>query len=363
MSLTVEIRHRFGDFALQVAFEAHGGVTALWGASGSGKTSIVNAVAGLLRPDHARISLGGDTLVDTATGQWRPPHKRGVGYVFQDARLFPHMDVRANLLYGQRFAPRGPSGPVLEEVVEMLGIAPLMGRGVRDLSGGERQRVAIGRALLARPRLLLLDEPLAALDPARRDEILPYLERLRDSARMPILYVSHQVSEVARLATDVVALEAGSVLKSGPVAEVLSDLDLVTATGIRAAGALVRARVVAHHEDGLTELAAAGGALFLPQIDGAPGALLRVRIEAQDVMLARHRPEGLSALNILPVEIIGLRMGEGPGAMVQLRAGDDLLLARVTARSARALELAAGGQAYAVIKSVAVASGDIGAAG
>ena len=180
---------------------------------------------------------------------------------------------------------------------------------------------------------------------------------------MPILYVSHQVSEVARLATDVVALEAGSVLKSGPVADVLSDLDLVTATGIRAAGALVRARVVAQHEDGLTELAAAGGALFLPQIDGAPGAVLRVRIEAQDVMLARHRPEGLSALNILPVEIIGLRMGEGPGAMVQLRAGDDLLLARVTARSARALELAAGGQAYAVIKSVAVASGDIGAAG
>jgi len=361
MSLSVDIRHRLAEFTLDVRFDATGGVTALWGVSGAGKTSVVNAVAGLLRPDMARIALGESVLADTAAGVWLPPHRRGVGYVFQDARLFPHLDVRGNLLYGQRFAQMGADGPELDEVVDMLGIGPLLARRVGDLSGGEKQRVAMGRALLSRPRLLLLDEPLAALDPPRKEDILPFLERVRDAAEVPILYVSHHASEIARLATDVVVLDRGKVLKSGPVAQVMSDLDLVTATGVREAGAVIAARVVAHHDDGLTELSGAGGALFLPRIDAQVGRDLRIRIEAQDVMLSRGRPEGLSALNILPVEVLAVREGDGPGAMVKLRAGDAHLLARVTGRSAKALQLAEGGRAYAIVKSVAVATGDIGA--
>jgi len=362
MSLSVDLRHRQGAFELQLAFEATGGVTALWGASGAGKTTVVNAVAGLLRPDAARIALEGEVLVDTKTRVWLPPHRRGLGYVFQEARLFPHLDVRANLTYGARFADRSRQGPTLEQVAEMLDIAPLLPRRIGRLSGGERQRVAIGRALMSKPRLLLLDEPLAALDAARKADILPYLERLRDEARVPILYVSHQIDEVARLATDVVVLDHGKLVKSGPVTALLSDLDMVGVTGVRAAGALLNARVVAHHDDGLTELAGAGGALFLPRVSAPVGARLRVRIEAQDVILSRSRPEGLSALNILPVEVTALREGSGPGMMVQLRAGEDLLLARVTRRSAQALQLAPGVTGYAVVKSVAVASGNVGTA-
>ncbi len=360
MSLRVDIAHQRADFALQVAFEARGGVTALFGRSGAGKTTVVNAVAGLLRADRARILSGDTVLVDSEAGVWVPPHKRRVGYVFQDARLFPHLDVRGNLAYGQRFAPKTAQPPSLSETVSLLGIGDLLDRRVGDLSGGETQRVAIGRALLSAPRLLLLDEPLAALDAARKAEILPYLERLRDLSAMPILYVSHQISEIARIATDVVALDRGRVLTAGSVTEVLSDPDLILATGVRDAGAVIAATVVAHHPDGLSEVAGAGGTLWLPSVAAAPGTRLRLRIEAQDVMLSRDRPKDISALNILPVTAIGLREGVGPGAMVQLQAGDARLLSRITARSAKALQIAPGWRGFAVIKSVAVAAGDVG---
>lgn len=360
MSLSVTIRHAFEGFTLDVAFEASGGVTALFGRSGAGKTSVVNAVAGLLRPDAARVVCADTVLVDTKTGIWLPPHKRRIGYVFQDARLFPHLDVSGNLDYGARFAVDTPGRAERDRVIEMLGIGPLLSRRVGDLSGGETQRVAIGRALLSAPRLLLLDEPLAALDEARKAEILPYLERLRDAADVPILYVSHQVSEIARLATDVVALEAGRVLRAGSVDAVLSDPEAVDVTGVRDAGAVVSVRVVAHAEDGLTEVEGAGGVLMLPHVEAPVGAQLRVRIEAQDVILSRTRPDGLSALNILPVSVLALRAGDGPGVMVQLRAGADTVLARVTGRSAKALDLAPGWQGYAIVKSVAVAARDVG---
>lgn len=357
MTLSVSITQRRGDFTLDVAFEGRGGVTALFGRSGAGKTSVVEAVAGLIRPDRARIVLGGDVLADTGAGVMRPAHKRRVGYVFQDARLFPHLTVRGNLIYGARFAPPGAARP-LDDVVDLLGIADLLDRRIGGLSGGEAQRVAIGRALLAAPRLLLLDEPLAALDAARKAEILPYLDRLQ-GAGLPILYVSHDVSEIARIADDIVVLDAGRVTRAGPLAEVLADPATVAATGVRGAGAVVTGRVTAQHADGLTEVAAAGGALFLPHVAVPVGAALRVRIEAQDVLIARAPPEGLSALNILPARIVSVTEGTGPGALVQLRAGEATILARITRRSARALELAPGHSVHAIVKSVAVAAGDI----
>ncbi len=341
------MRHRFKGFTLDAAFEAPAGVTCVFGRSGAGKTSIVRAVAGLLKADEVAVSVDGDRL------DRLPVHQRGIGYVFQEPRLFPHLSVRGNLGYARSGMDPGP-------VVEMLGIDHLLDRRPAALSGGEAQRVAIGRALLSRPRMLLLDEPLAALDEARKAEILPYLERVRDAAEVPILYVSHSVAEVARLATTLVALEAGKVVRVGPASDLLSDPDIAPVIGIREAGAVVSARVVGHHEDGLTELAAAGGTLWLPRIDAQKDAHLRVRIEAQDVMLAAARPRDISALNVLPVRVTALREGQGPGVMVQLAAGPDHLLARITHRSARAMGLAEGWNGYAVLKSVAVASGNIG---
>jgi molybdate transport system ATP-binding protein len=345
--LEVAVRHRFKGFTLDAAFEAPAGVTCVFGRSGAGKTSIVRAVAGLLKADEVAVSVDGDRL------DRLPVHQRGIGYVFQEPRLFPHLSVRGNLGYARSGMDMGP-------VVEMLGIDHLLDRRPAALSGGEAQRVAIGRALLSRPRMLLLDEPLAALDEARKAEILPYLERVRDAAEVPILYVSHSVAEVARLATTLVALEAGKDVRVGPASDLLSDPDIAPVIGIREAGAVVSARVVGHHEDGLTELAAAGGTLWLPRIDAQKDAHLRVRIEAQDVMLAAARPRDISALNVLPVRVTALREGQGPGVMVQLAAGPDHLLARITHRSARAMGLAEGWNGYAVLKSVAVASGNIG---
>jgi molybdate transport system ATP-binding protein len=229
------------------------------------------------------------------------------------------------------------------------------------LSGGEKQRVAIGRALLAGPSMILADEPLAALDDARKAEILPYFERLRDEVATPILYVSHSAAEVARLATTVVALQDGRVSRQGPAAEVLGDPGF-TPAGVRAAGALLEATVAAHHEDGLTELDAGGVALFLPRAPQAPGAKIRIRIAAQEVILSREEPHGLSALNVLPGRIESIRAGEGPGAIISLNTPAGRVLARVTRRSAAALGLAEGVACYAVVKTVAIAPEDIGGA-
>ncbi len=353
--LEVDVRHDFPGFQLAAQFEAPGGVTALFGRSGAGKTSIVRAVAGLLEADRACVRIGETVLEDTEARKRLSIPARRIGYVFQEPRLFPHMSVRANLTYSK-------ATDQIDQVVEMLGIGDLLERRPAGLSGGEAQRVAIGRALLSNPRLLLLDEPLAALDDARKAEILPYLERLRDEADVPILYVSHSVSEIARLATTVVALKAGQVVRVGPAAEVLSDPDVAPVIGIRDAGALLSARVVRHHDDGLSELVCSGGTLWLPAVGATVGTDVRVRVEAQDVMLAQTRPAGISALNILPATVLAIREGEGPGVMVQLAAGQDRLLARVTRRSANAMGLADGWSGFAVVKSVAVASGNVSGA-
>ncbi|MEL6575399.1 MAG: molybdenum ABC transporter ATP-binding protein [Pseudomonadota bacterium] len=359
MSLEVSLAHRFPGFTLEAAFSAPAGVTALFGRSGSGKTTIANAVAGLLRPSEGRIALDGTVLLDTGAGCYVPPHRRRIGYVFQDARLFPHLSVRRNLLYGRWFAG-GRGGDDLPRIAALLDIEPLLERAPGALSGGERQRVALGRALLSRPRMLVMDEPLAALDEARKAEILPYLERLRDEASIPILYVSHSLAEVARLATTLVVLETGRVAKAGPLVDLLADPETVPALGIRDAGSILTGRVIAHHADGLSEIEVAAGRLLLPRVAAAPGARLRIRIAAQDVILSRTPPEGLSALNILAVRVTALRPGAGPGAMVQLDAGGDSLLARITKRSAERLALAPGTGCFAIAKAVSVAPMDIG---
>lgn len=358
MTLSIRLRHGFPGFTLDVDIVADAGVTALFGRSGAGKTTIVNAVAGLLRPDEGRITLGPDTLLDTARGVCVPPHRRRIGYVFQDARLFPHLSVRGNLLYGRRFA-RAAEGPGLARIVDLLGIGALLERRPGALSGGERQRVALGRAILAAPRLLLMDEPLAALDDARKAEILPYLERLRDDLHLPILYVSHAMAEVARLADTLVLIEAGRVTAAGPAAALLSDPATAPALGLREAGAIITGRLAAQEDDGLSRIETEAGPLWLPRLAAAPGSPVRLRILAHDVMIATRRPEGISALNILPATVSEIRQGDGPGALVRLSVGSGHLLARITRRSALALDLAQGRRVFAVLKAVSVAQENV----
>lgn len=359
MSIEVSLHHRFAGFTLDAAFAAPAGLTALFGRSGSGKSTIVHAVAGLLRPDRGRITLDGAEVFDSARQIMVPPHRRQIGYVFQDDRLFPHLTVRQNLCYGRWFAPKGP-GPSPDDIADLLGIAPLMHRRPGALSGGEKQRVAIGRAILSRPRLMLMDEPFAALDEARKAELLPYLERLRDAVQLPILYVSHSVAEVARLATTLVLLDAGRVSAAGPTEALMSNPAYGHLFGLREMGAVIPARLVAQEEDGLSRVEVAGGALWLPRLSAALGTALRLRIMAQDVMLATTRPEGISALNILAVTIFDIRLGDGPGALVRLRLGEAYLLARLTRRSVQALGLQPGMPVFAVLKAVSVAQESIG---
>jgi len=360
--LEIAVRHEFPGFTLDAALNAPPGITALFGQSGSGKTTIINAVAGLLMPDAGRIASGEWILLDTKAGIRLPPHRRRLGYIFQEGRLFPHLTVRQNLAYGAWFAPKKSPQEKTGRIVDLLGIGHLLDRRPGALSGGEKQRVAIGRAILSSPRLILADEPLAALDEARKAEILPYFERLRDEVNISILYVSHSASEVARLATTVVALKAGRVIRQGPATEVLGDPAVLPA-GAREAGALLTARVACHHADGLTELKAGGVSLFLPRVSQAPGTAIRVRISAHDVILSRARPEGLSALNILPGIVEEIRPGDGPGTIVALETPAGRLLARITRRSAQALGLSSGVATYAIIKTVSVAPADIGALG
>jgi molybdate transport system ATP-binding protein len=354
MTLELSLSHAFPDFRLDVDMVLPDGLTCLFGRSGSGKTSIVNAVAGLLLPDRARIVLDGLVLNDL------PPHRRDIGYVFQDARLFPHLTVKDNLTYGPRVRGRKVEG--FDRIVGFLGIGGILARRPATLSGGERQRVALGRALLSQPRLLLMDEPLAALDEARKAEILPYIEALRDEMGLPIMYVSHSLPEVARLATTIVVIEAGRVVAFGPAAEVLSSPETAPLLGLRDAGAVLTAQIAGHEADGLTRLDTRAGPLWLPKIAGEAGRSVRVRIAAQDVILSRSRPEGLSALNILPATVVALHEGQGPGVLVRLDLGGEFLLARLTRRSATLLQLAPGLPVHAVLKSVAVAQSDVFAA-
>lgn len=346
MTLSVRLRHRQGDFSLDAAFETAGGITALFGPSGAGKSSIVAAVAGLLKPDAGHIALNGRVLTDTDERIFVAPHRRRAGLVFQDARLFPHLRVKANLLYGWRRAPEPAPQDEIDRLVALLGLDALLTRHPHTLSGGEKARVALGRALLAGPEILLLDEPLASLDAGRRGEILPYLERLRDVSKVPMLYVSHAIDEVARLANHVVLLEEGRITGQGSVATCL--------VGREGLGAVIDATVLGLREDGLTELGFDNGRLAVTA-KAAPGTRLRLRIGADDILIARVQPREISANNVLRVTVAQIAIADDICDVV-LSAGPAPIFARITAASARRLALAPGLPVFAVIKSVTVAT-------
>lgn len=353
MSLSVDIHHRLGAFSLDAAFETGGRLTALFGPSGSGKTSLVNLIGGLLRPDSGKIIAGGRVLVDTAAGVFVPKHRRRIGYVFQDARLFPHMTVGQNLRFGRFFTPASERYAGWDGVVDLLGIRHLLDRKPGSLSGGEKQRVAIGRALLASPRLILMDEPLASLDDRRKAEIMPYIERLRDETRIPIVYVSHSVAEVARLATDMVVLDQGKVAASGPTSEILQRLDLLPEEERGEGGALLDMRVASRDEAfGMSTLVSPAGEIHVAGLEAMPGSTVRVRIRARDVIIATQRPRGISALNILPGRIAGIASGNGHFADLSIDCNGEVISARITRQSAAMLGLTPGLPVFAVVKSV-----------
>jgi molybdate transport system ATP-binding protein len=355
MSLAVDVTHRFGSFLLEARFVSEGRLTAFFGRSGSGKTSLVNIIAGVVRPDRGRIVLDDTPLVDTERGLFVPKYRRRVGYVFQEGRLFPHLTVRQNLLFGRWFTPARERHISLDQVLDLLDIGPLLDRRPGGLSGGEKQRVAIGRALLTSPRLLLMDEPLASLDDSRKQEILPFIERLRDQAQVPIVYVSHSLPEVARLATTVVVLQDGRIVATGSPTDVLGRADVIASDLAAEGGVLIEATVSGHDRAfGLTALRSRAGTFQAPHLDLPIGTPVRVRIRARDVMIATTRPDGLSALNVLSGVVRALD-ASGDGLVdVGLDCGGVRLAARLTRKSIAMLKLKPGREVYAVIKSVAL---------
>jgi len=354
MILDVDLHHRQGDFTLQTCFQSQGRLTALFGPSGSGKTTLVNIIGGLVRPSEGRVVVKGRVLVDTGHDVFVPKHRRRIGYVFQEARLFPHLNVRRNLLFGRWFTPRRERIADPGVIVELLGIGHLLDRWPATLSGGERQRVAIGRALLSDPQLLLMDEPLASLDEERKAEIYPYIERLRDEGNVPMVLVSHSVPEIARLATSIVVLNDGRVTASGAAAEILRHTKLFAQSGLAEAGALLETRILRHEEAyGLTILQASAGTLTVSRLDQPVGAPVRVRLRARDIMLSLQPPEGLSALNVLPGIITAIAEPAGAGVEVTLDCGGDGIVASLTRKSVERLGLKVGLPVQAVIKSIA----------
>ena len=380
MTLQVDVRHRRGKFDIDIRFEAGPGVTALFGPSGAGKTTVLDLIAGLEKPDRGRIVVDGEVLADTATGTWVPSHLRRVGYVFQDSRLFPHLTVGQNLDYGARFVRHHGHAPDRGHVVALLGLGSLLDRRPATLSGGERQRAAIGRALLSAPRLLLLDEPMASLDMARRAEILPYLARVREQAGIPIVHVSHALPEVARLADTVVLLESGRVTAVGNVADLLSRLDLDEATQAAKAGSVLTAVVSEGSDPSLTPswleaesrpapegvrggsdpssqvtvLKHPAGEFRVPWQGQAPGSTVRIYVPARDVALATGEVGSLSIRNRLQATIVEIGDAHGGVREVRLDAGGEALLARVTAEAVEELRLRPGLSVTALIKSVAL---------
>ncbi len=351
--LQVEVSQQLGDFRLDAAFTGPaGGVTVLFGASGAGKSALLACIAGAARPQAGRIALGDRVLFDAAAGIDLPMERRRIGWVFQDARLFPHMSVESNLRYGLRRAPGDPRIP-FDAVVGVLGVAPLLGRRPRDLSGGERQRVGLGRALLSQPDLLLMDEPLAALDAPRKAEILPFLDALKGAFGLPILYVTHSLAEAVRLGDRMVVIEAGRVLAQGPLAEVVGRADLPLVANRSEVGAVLEATVTGQ-DGGMTRLRANRWDIRVAPLAAAAGSAARVFILARDVMLALAPPQRISARNVLHGQVAGLTAQPDGTVLVAVAEGGDRLLASLTADAVADLELAPGVEVWAVVKSVAI---------
>ena len=357
--LKVAVAKKLNAFSLDVSFELPAaGVAALFGPSGCGKSTTINIIAGLTAADRGEVMLGDTLLLDTRRRIEVPAQKRRIGYVFQDARLFPHLNVAANLKYAERRA-KGTGYVTFEQVASLLDLEPLMARRVHRLSGGERQRVAIGRALLSQPRLLLLDEPLASLDRERREEVLPYLESLRDQLSIPMIYVSHQFDEVLRLATHIVLMQSGSVTAQGSIGEIsldpnvrpLIDPDAVgavidgTVIGQDAMSGLIRVRV----GDGEIKVQAAGGSSFT-----SPGATLRVQLLARDIIVSTKMPQHLSVRNNLKAVVAAIDDDGATSDLILMDVGGVRILARVTKAATRELALAPGMQVWALVKSVSL---------
>jgi molybdate transport system ATP-binding protein len=352
--LEVSIVRQLAGFRLDATFTAPTpGVIALFGRSGSGKSSLTNVIAGLLTPDAGTVSLEGEMLTDVRRGLAVPVERRRIGYVFQEARLFPHLSVAGNLRYGERRRQDAPTLIRFDEVVTLLGLAPVLERKPWQLSGGERQRVSLGRALLSQPRLLLLDEPLASLDVARREEVLPYLVALRDRLAIPMVYVSHQFDEVLRLATHLVLLEAGRVVAEGPVGEMSLYPELQSVIGPDLVGAVVDGLVTrVDTARGSAVLAVGTGTLQVSLREVQLGARVRLQLLARDVILATQPVQGLSVRNALASTVIAISDDEFGGVLVRVDVGGAIVLARITQDARLALNLRPGDAVWTLVKAV-----------
>lgn len=349
--LELDFSQRLGDLNLEVKASLPAqGITAIFGLSGAGKTSLINAVSGLTRLQQGRIILNGRTLVDTSRGICLPPEKRRIGYVFQDARLFPHYRVRGNLQYGMAASMRSQ----FDSIVELLGIAPLLHRLPLTLSGGEKQRVAIGRALLTAPELLLMDEPLASLDLPRKRELLPYLERLAQDVNIPILYVSHSMDEILRLADQVMVLDNGQVRAVGGLEAVWASSALRPWLQREDQISVLKVSVLEHHPRyAMTALALGDQRLWVGSIDAAIGKALRIRINAADVSLVLQPPLNSSIRNILPAKVVECLEVEGQ-VEVKLTVAENTLWARISPWARDELAIQPGLRLYAQVKSVSI---------
>lgn len=351
MTLTVDLKAGT-PIPLDVSFRVEPGeLLALVGHSGSGKTTVLRSIAGLWQPETARVAVGNTVWLDSAAGVNLPPHRRHVGVVFQSYALFPHMTAAQNVMAAMEASDRAEA----ERLLDLVNLPGLADRKPAQLSGGQQQRVAVARALASRPQALLLDEPFSAVDRATRERLHAEILALRAHLKMPVVLVTHDMNEAQLLADRMVVIEKGQLVRSGTTAAVMADPDALRAMGIREVAAMLPAVIVAHEEDGLSRLDTAGGPLFLPRVDGDPGARLRVRIMAHEVILSRARPVGLSAQNILSGKVRAVLPGDGPGVMVHLAIGEDEIVARITRRAAADLNLAPGDTVHAILKSMSVA--------
>jgi molybdate transport system ATP-binding protein len=331
------------------------GITGLFGVSGAGKTTLLRCIAGLEPATTGRLTVAGDVWEDSEAGTARSIQQRNIGYVFQEPRLFDHLTVRGNIEYGLKRRPQLGTTK-FEHVIDLLGLGSLLARNPSELSGGEAQRTAIARALLCAPRFVLMDEPLASLDQARKDEILPFLDRLHAEAEVPIIYVSHNIDEICRLCDQLVVIDGGRVVADGELQDVLVNTNIATLDGEQA-GSVIQGTVDRYDErDDLTRLIFSGGELWVPGRAGSGDAALRLRVRANDVSLCRVMPEQSTILNIVPAIIEEIQSGPGASVLVRLLIGSDRIMARVTRRSVRELGLQAGDAVFAQIKSVAVRS-------